>query len=1815
MSQFPFQLDSDVDLPRVDNNITEIGGEAINALRSAMMAVEANIGIGAGGAGSIAQRLNTSLDEYGNILPSALVNLLTIVQITNAQVAPGAAIQESKLALSYSTASLYNLYVTLKTSVDILNGFLTLTGVKLEPHIDGIDYNHLLSAILVDPSTSFVKTSPGALPGVGTNVVNRNTTNADTLISDISNDLVVHEKSDSSAGVTPTSGGTVPPLNYAHMAAGIFVDTASFTTIPQSDDDVQSVVEYIDSSSLLLLGSRVQNFYANGVSRTSRSSNLLADGYGAPIVPPTPVIAYFLGVPPGPASSSPVDNFNDGDDVILFTPTPAQLSTFNFDAQFAQVSPGDLLTIDYGTGIYYQFAVDSVKSIVNSAVNPPVRQYAVRINGKNPVSDGYAYAQIDNATFNRNKYAVVATTRAPNSISAYESLIVINPRSALALGNGFNPSQFDASHYNLYLTLLPNGNLTNIFALPPIDVTGNQGATPGAYTLDSIVNTINTAFRAPGYNYRFNAFEYNGQIGIALDPYNNASFSIVSGVPDGYGVYTGSSNALYPNNVVDGYNLIDPLGFGLTGANIASPPPATSYQSVLAAEFAPTLLFYPLKRNYFYANGSELEMLKSDPLVLNDIEDSFGDGYWPAVISNVNTTASTVSVTYTVNYDIAQSGLAIGKTIVVQPVTPITGTAGDTNYGRFIVSNIVFNPCENSYTTITVYDAVHGTGVSPYAVLPVGTAVNVYFSDDSVSFDAENVFDGEVSGPFKRFFEVYVDSQGHTFTHERARFLLSGNDPRLNGNLVPTDIALINMYGVSPKLRGYLSPYINGNVIYLSVSSYNTVTGQYTAQLCSSTFTNFGPLTTGKVGEIVRFYDFTNVDYIDFIFTLTTPPPAIVAFTSSSISTNKNIAIQLFDSLELDQTFMLLATCQVNDNSKSVSYLTDQRQFGNVSEEQFTDSALDFITSNPRHTMQNGVVRGFDLFSSNVLTSTTTIYFDGGIALTNGNLIAINAFDVNMPLLRDNGGGTGGILWAICVNEENEVQLIPLTDYNPAVNTINSPGRLLQVINVLNSQIYYVDSTTFSTLLNTRKDLTVLWLVNAQVTNATTYSFTISDARKYVVDANANAPIVLTNASSQGNFNSFASLNTWITYNSAFQNNVVVRGDYTFSSDPGFAGDASYQGDGCTFTINTPITLPNNCSFSNCNIIVNSNTGFIIPGDASDIAFSNCTFTYSPSSGYAVGNIINAGNAAIYSLVSSLANVSITNCTFTTSNTNRPSFIAFEYNSSSVIAQTIRITNNKFYNTSSSDDINAVIAFTCTSTSNQPTEGLKLVDCLIQNNICDKDQLISITGTPNSNPTMLCSIVLIATKIVDNTCGTISVVGAADNDRNYETITTGFAYDKGYGVIIQNNTCRYIGMLNSTGASLFYNAYYGGSVTQEFNTCTMLINNNACSWIQLVPNALSTSAYEQNAYLLITDNMLRAYSTAYLFLFSSAIINAGIALANGGNTGSPVLTTCTIKGNTITQGSALNSTPSVVTYDYQQSMNIGISAIIDGNVCNNIQSVPGGNTSADMIQLYSTPLGFLNVSITNNQFYRNSNTIRSYINTLTTTVNGVITNNFFDQSTVDGTSYTLVANASYFNGPIVQNKNQVGFSSLDMNQLNWYPAWSYTAELGFALANGTFSYLDTVGVSNTGWALLIDATVGGAGPLLNINGSLDSVIPQGAKLLYVMFGAELIAGSGSNTIGFKILPGKTNSFSISSPPTSFAGSMADFNGTGQWSSAQISGTSASLSTVDVTEFAYLNTSSYNLISGNGYTIQFQLNVSCSDTAKILLSPIMLKYQW
>jgi hypothetical protein len=107
-SRYPNALDDDVTIIRVDDNIVEIGGDAINGLRSAVFNIEETLGINPqGSTNDVVTRLNRSLNADGSIKASALSSIgLVTLPITNNQIASNAGIEEVKLDLDYSTTQL-----------------------------------------------------------------------------------------------------------------------------------------------------------------------------------------------------------------------------------------------------------------------------------------------------------------------------------------------------------------------------------------------------------------------------------------------------------------------------------------------------------------------------------------------------------------------------------------------------------------------------------------------------------------------------------------------------------------------------------------------------------------------------------------------------------------------------------------------------------------------------------------------------------------------------------------------------------------------------------------------------------------------------------------------------------------------------------------------------------------------------------------------------------------------------------------------------------------------------------------------------------------------------------------------------------------------------------------------------------------------------------------------------------------------------------------------------------------------------------------------------------------------------------------------------------------------------------------------------------------------------------------------------------------------------------------------------------------------------------------------------------------------------
>lgn len=1451
MSNFPSDFDDDVTLPRVDDDITEVGGDAINALRDAVFNIENEIGLGgSGNKTSIAARLGISIDNDGYVRASALTSLgLVALPITDSQVSATAAIKESKLALDYKTADLYNYIAQFNTHLNIALNYVDNIGFKLAPHLVGDTYRHVFTHIDISSSSAdYFKNSHN---------INRNNTNLYTLFRDFNKDLIAHEKADSTSfGSTDPSDpsvGTVPPDNYAHVAAGLWINTNNFSFIPQTINDLQQFAEFIDNSNIFILGTRIQTLFQNGISRTARSSVLTNNVTGQEVIPFTPAKTYLLHG----GSNTPVDSFEFGDDIIEFFPTAGQTANEVFDSQFYKVKIGDIVTVNYNS-VQVSFVIREIKFVVNGGS----RSYAVRIAGKNLKGLTSTTAKITHSLFNTNKYGVLAVAPVnPLQTGVYPSLIVANPRGAEALGIGFNPMRIDETHYKLYLQLYPTGNpAEGVVSLPGVDITGELGVKPGTYSLSSIILSLNTAFRKPGFNYRFIAYQYKGEIGVMLaESYGGASFSIIAGAlnTDGYAYNQTNSNISFPNNVIDVFNDIDPLGFGPNGSSIASPAYRSTFLSADAAKLY-TKIFVPLKRNNFYIDGGERERLNIEPA--QDL-DGYGDGYWPAQIVGVSVVGGIrTQVIYQVNRNLMSSGLKIGKTIVAQKEA--TGTV--VNFGRFLIEDVEFNTClcdgYTDYTTITVYDGVHSTGSPLSSTAPIGTNVRLYFSGDSVGFNTENAYDATTFGGFKRYFEIFVNKDGYTFSQERARFNATGSNEFTYDvvTLYSTpEMSYINIYAVSPKLRGY-SAGNNAKKIQLFLNEYNSTTGLFNGNLAAEEGINVGPTIYGRKGEVTRFYDETNVDYIDFIFDANDSIP--------DFSSPLQMDIQLFDSLALDDEIMIVASCQVNDAIKKISYLKDQRPFGNISEKQLSNSAIDFIGSTARHLNQNGIVRGFALDSG----SLNKLHFMGGLAVVNGRFIECNNFihTARDTLVEVYSSTQYPVLWALCVDDKGDIRAIPLRDDLTGVRPID---RVVRLLDTVDSFEYNVESCSFQEIANNRKDLTIIATYikthNGPIIN------TVTDARKFIKNSSANPAIVWTSDSDMGNFATLPGLLTWLKYNSTFNNTVVLKGAFNFTNPvtfPRFNSPVRFIGDGAIITT------------TNIN-------GFIVNGN---ISFENISFIhdyfdgtsnladYFENEGMITAVVSAASTSATHNLFS---NLTVKNCTFdflSTSSVNRLPAINIAIEDAS--CENIIIDNNKFLTTVSGGfpnfpvtagvDLSAVVVITGSTQTVIPDGNTvfpsEISNLRITNNVCSHAQMICVSAPFDEGTSKIISPLVVINGIISgNICGAINILTASALTNtspeyvNNTSVVTGGKSDKYDMLIVEKNTCKFIytGFQDGTAAKLITSKVIraGALLTAGVSSGNLHIINNTVTWIH-VGITIANSTLFNVPVLKIKDNTFYA---------------------------------------------------------------------------------------------------------------------------------------------------------------------------------------------------------------------------------------------------------------------------------------------------------------------------------------------------------------------
>lgn len=279
-SKYPSELDTDRELPRVDDDITEAGGDAINGCRSAIFNLEEALGIDPqGAAADVATRLNQSLAADGSIKASALTTIgLIALPITNAMIANTAGIEESKLDLDYNTSQL-------KAWIDGNRVRI----VSLESQL-ATDINNLTQHV-AHPST-----------------YGRHYT------SDIDGYIAPYDSYDLQGIITDIKGRIdnhiADPID-AHDASAISVDNSDFLFITATNG--QSAFEQLDELGLRALVQHQDRQHSNGILRSQETFEAGTDHNITLVGPATATVASGSKMVTFSASQANMPLVNRGD--------------------------------------------------------------------------------------------------------------------------------------------------------------------------------------------------------------------------------------------------------------------------------------------------------------------------------------------------------------------------------------------------------------------------------------------------------------------------------------------------------------------------------------------------------------------------------------------------------------------------------------------------------------------------------------------------------------------------------------------------------------------------------------------------------------------------------------------------------------------------------------------------------------------------------------------------------------------------------------------------------------------------------------------------------------------------------------------------------------------------------------------------------------------------------------------------------------------------------------------------------------------------------------------------------------------------------------------------------------------------------------------------------------------------------------------------------------------------------------------------------------------------------------------------------------
>lgn len=515
MTLYPSGIDTDAQLPRLDDNVSEIGADAMNAMREAIIAIQRAIGENPQGAtASLVNRISASINDDGTLKSSALLAAgLVALPITNAQISASAAIEEAKLDLDVATQSLQNQVSS--NDIDIANLQKSISQIinDFVLHITGAASKHDSFDILLD--SNYPSSTPPSF--------------ASLTAADVGNAII--EMND--RFIDHASSGK----ESAHSAKNIAVDGSGFISIPTSVSDAQSAIEELDRARDTELIRHRDHMHANGFDNWANS----VDGYN----PKNQIVPSTFGATTQAQTFSALPNKLRFDGTVL-----ANLG----------VKQGDVVVISDANagGIYLIDDVGPRPAGVRPLLTSEELELTSPISNITLVTSNTVSAQI----FGSSSVFTFKTNVAPTfrQSSTMDSVQIARPNAAKVLSLGLRPELIDGTEV-LDLTV---GLDTGTRSISISDLNENRVGPVATVTIDTIVDKINSVLHGasnfPASAYKVGdelmlAHNWDGYAGYYIQVDGSGSGYTKLGL-DGYGagvvdlkIYPTQSSALYVNGL------------------------------------------------------------------------------------------------------------------------------------------------------------------------------------------------------------------------------------------------------------------------------------------------------------------------------------------------------------------------------------------------------------------------------------------------------------------------------------------------------------------------------------------------------------------------------------------------------------------------------------------------------------------------------------------------------------------------------------------------------------------------------------------------------------------------------------------------------------------------------------------------------------------------------------------------------------------------------------------------------------------------------------------------------------------------------------------------------------------------------------------------------------------------------------------------------------------------------------------------------------------------------------------------------------------